>query len=43
MSVNAKVKASLAVQSVTKGMERLSVELAGKLEVIGEVLIVLET
>lgn len=47
MSVTAKVKASLAVQSVTKGMEHLSVELAGKLEVVGEghreVLILLET
>ena len=36
MSVSAKVKASLAVQSVTKGMERLSVARAGTLEVVGE-------
>lgn len=36
MNVNVRVKASLAAQSVTKEMEHLSVELAGKLKVVGE-------
>lgn len=36
MNVSVKVKASLAVQSVMKEMERLSAELAGELEVVGK-------
>lgn len=35
MNVSVKVKAFLAVRSATKEMEHLSVELAGKLKVVG--------